>query len=369
MYSDREIKLGKILGIKVNLDYSWFWIFLLVTYSFSAQLLPSLTAPYAAWRYIVFGLIGSLLFFASVLAHELAHSLVARKQGENIEKITLFLFGGIANLEEEPKSASNEIKMAIIGPSTSILIGLLLIGLYYALISLNVRSLLVTTVGVVGYLNFILAFFNLLPGFPLDGGRILRGIIWSINNNLKRATKIATTGGKVVAGLLMLLGFYEFIFLNNLGGLWPALIGFFLYQAATTSWQRLIIRKKLENLKVKDILTQEPLIIEASASLKKLADEFRKGVREYILVEEDKIIGLVSLKELKKHSIEEDLRVKDIYTDLKNLKVFNIEEEAEKAFTDLVKTLPNVLLILENDKIINYLSLKNIRYYLLAEEE
>jgi Zn-dependent protease len=368
MFNDREIKLGKVFGIQIGLDYSWFWVLLLVSYTFIAQLLPSLSPMEPVWRYFIYGFFAAFLFFASVLGHELAHSLVARAQGDKIDKITLFLFGGVANLEEEPKSAKNEIKMAIVGPLTSGLIGILLLIFSYLFDLLGFLDIFTTSLAAVGYINFFLAAFNLLPGFPLDGGRIFRGIIWLINDDLIRATKVAVVGGKIVAGALIVYGIFQIVALGALGGLWLILIGFFLYQAAKNSLIRTIASFKLKELTVSDIVFLEPLTIDSSAPATKVMKMFRKYRRDFILVcQKQQAVGVIGRKDILNQSVEvvgEEFLAEDLAVELEKYETVSQDLSAEKLINKLINANDHLLLIEKENKIINYISLLDLRNYL-----
>lgn len=229
----RLFNLGRLFGIKFQLDTSWFVIFILVTV---ALVYPN----YAQWRYWVTGIATSLLFFASVLAHELAHSLVGRANGIVIESITLFIFGGVARMAGEVPRPGAELKMAAAGPIASLLIGGLFAGLWFLLP--DVAEPLGIMILWLAIMNGVLAVFNLIPGFPLDGGRVFRSLLWHFSGDYHRATRLAARVGQAVGGLFILGGIL-IILLNPFGlswfdGLWIAFIGWFLGSAATISYRQ-----------------------------------------------------------------------------------------------------------------------------------
>jgi Zn-dependent protease len=250
MFRGREFIIARILGIKIAIDSSWFWIFLLITWSFSFSLLPGVIPGKQVWFYIIFGLIASFLFFLSVLVHEYFHSLVARRNGLKIEKITLFFFGGASNLPEEPTSAPVELKMAIAGPLSSFVLA----GIFILISRISSSLELNTIFSTIGVVNLALAGFNLLPGFPLDGGRVLRAIVWRVWNDFDKATKVATNFGKIIAVFLMVVGVFELIFINLLSGVWLILIGIFLLRAADISYQQSLILPILKRKRVSEIM-------------------------------------------------------------------------------------------------------------------
>lgn len=367
MYNDREIKLGKVFGIEIGLDYSWFWIFLLVTYTFVAQLLPVLSPMEPVWRYFFYGIFSSLLFFASVLAHELAHSLVANAQGDKVNKISLFLFGGVANLEEEPSSAKDEIKMAIVGPAISVVIGFVLLGLSFLFELIGFMEIFVVSLAMIGYLNFVLAIFNMLPGFPLDGGRVFRGILWYFNNSIIKSTKIAVIGGKVIAAGLIGYGIFQIVFVGALGGLWLILIGFFLYQAAATSLTKTMASQKLGNLTVGELIDSKPLVVAEGVSISEIIDTFRKYRRNFIFTQskEGDYTGIISRSQIGRYSTSQnDVEAMDLANDLDGYDRIDISQPANKVISKITKGKDNVLLLESGGEIVNYFSLEDLRYYL-----
>ncbi len=205
------IRIGRLFGIDIRLHWSWFIIFVLITWMLATQYFPSVE-EYEDWRTAtrwVIGLVTSLLFFASVLAHELAHSLVAKRAGLQVSAITLFIFGGVSQLTEEPKSAGSEFRMAIAGPGTSLVIGGICWGIFFA--TRHSASPVAGMTFWLGYINVVLAAFNLIPGFPLDGGRVLRSIVWWRSADLRRSTRIASIVGRGI-GYLFIFGGIALIF-------------------------------------------------------------------------------------------------------------------------------------------------------------
>lgn len=252
----RSFKVVKIAGIELRLDPSWFIILALVSWSFAAGLFPLLYPGLGRLGSILAGLVAALLFFASVVAHEFSHSLYAKSQGLKLHRITLFIFGGASELEEEPHSPRQEVIMAGLGPLSS-----LVLGVGFGLIALagaGLGWLWVKAVGeVLATTNVFLGVFNLLPGFPLDGGRILRAVIWHFNHQRLRATQIASFGGQILGAALIGLGFLQLVSGNPVGGIWFGLIGFFLIQAARASYIDTLIRTKLDHKLVRDFMTPD----------------------------------------------------------------------------------------------------------------
>src|ERR1700680_1905471 len=221
-----SFRIGKIAGIDIDINVSWIIILVLLTVSLATGWFPQLYPGWSSATYWLVGLISALLLFVSVLLHELAHSLVARRRGLPVKNITLFIFGGVSNIEQEPKSAGIEFQMAVVGPLTS-----LLIGAVCYLLQLPLRGTNSPLQGILFYLavtNILLGIFNLIPGFPLDGGRVLRSIVWKISGSMRRATRVATITGQIIGYLFILLGIWLFFTSNILDGIWLGFIGWFM---------------------------------------------------------------------------------------------------------------------------------------------
>src|SRR5512136_2495245 len=216
------IPIGKAFGISLRLHYSWFLIFALVTWALAAGYFPSTYPTWSLSARIAAGLITSVLFFGSVLVHELMHSIVSQRQGIPVQSITLFIFGGVSQITSEPKQPKDEFRMAVVGPLSSLLIGGVLFGVYFGLRHVDTfGAQFVTAIAYwLGYINLALGVFNLIPGFPLDGGRVLRSLIWWRSRNLKRATRIASNAGRAVGFIFIFVGIY-FVFRGNwFNGIW-----------------------------------------------------------------------------------------------------------------------------------------------------
>ncbi len=266
------IRLGSVAGIEIGLDYSWFVIFGLVLLTMGAGYLPSElpgTSHIVIW---VLALLTTILFFASVLGHELAHSILARINGLPIEGIDLFILGGIAKLQEEPHSPRQEFIIAIVGPLTSFVIGAVFAVLWIALRPIS--SPLAVVAEYVAQINILLGAFNLLPGFPMDGGRVLRAVIWLRTGSLRQATQVATSVGQFFGYALIILGLVELFVTQSFSGIWLAFIGWFILQAAQASYQQLLMRQSIAGVKVREILSTTPPIIPAHISVHDAIDRY-----------------------------------------------------------------------------------------------
>jgi Zn-dependent protease len=292
------IKLFKIRGIEVRLDYSWFIIFALVTYSLSTEYFPSRYdwSPAANW---LMGGVTSVLFFVSVLLHELSHSFVAQAYGIPVPRITLFIFGGAAQIAEEPKSASSEFLMALAGPAMSLLIAAVSGGLYYFLGGR--LPMLSALVGYIALINVMLAVFNMIPGFPLDGGRVLRAVIWGATRDADKATRIAAFIGRGFAFLFIFGGVYLALNGQIFNGIWIAFIGWFLLQAATQSSKRQTIKDLLGGHFAGEVMWTNCPFIEADTPVADLVyrNIMHTGHRCFPVIDRGRVAGIVTLHNIK----------------------------------------------------------------------
>ena len=313
--------VGRIFGIRITIDWSWIFIFVLVIWNLGTAVsdLHRFWSPVTIWGVAV---VAALLFFASVLAHELAHSLVARAQGLPVRTITLFLFGGVSNIQREPRSPAAEFLMAIVGPITSIVLGVIFLVLGAISAGTLVQEVMPSMTGLaslsplaiillwLGQINVLLGLFNLIPGFPLDGGRVLRSILWAATNNLRTATRWASWVGQAI-GWLMIIAGVAMVFgaripvlgTGFLGGLWLAFIGWFLNTAALQSYRQVVIHDILEGVPVARLMRTTVPTVPATISIGDLVHEYvmRTDERAFpVLQDGDHLAGLVCLDDVRK---------------------------------------------------------------------
>ncbi len=260
-----SLELFKVAGVQVEIDYSWIVIAILVWWSLSAGYFPGKYPGHSFADYWTVGAIGTVLFFASVLGHELSHAAIGNRLGEKVSSITLFIFGGMAHLSGEPKTAGDEFKIAAIGPVSSIVIGAIFWTIAGSLGALHAPALWVALFSYLAFINVALAVFNLLPGFPLDGGRILRAILWHFWGDFRRATAAAADWGNTIAWGLIALGALEIFGGGLVGGIWMIFIGLFLRGAANASYQSVVIEQMLGRATVADLMIREPVTIDPDA--------------------------------------------------------------------------------------------------------
>ncbi|HEY2960269.1 MAG TPA: site-2 protease family protein [Actinomycetota bacterium] len=292
--------MGRIAGIEVRVDSSWVVIALLITYSMYlrvSQVYPG-TSTGAA---VAVAVLGAVLFFGSVLAHELAHALVSQARGIRVQDITLFLFGGATRARVESRGPGDEFVIAAVGPLTS----LLLAGLFGVVTALGRDTLpgpLAGTLGYLGWTNLLLAVFNLVPGFPLDGGRLLRSTIWKATGNFSRATRIASLSGQAVGWLLVALGVAYLLAGNLAGAIWFAFIGWFLVQAARSSYEELQLRQMLRGAEAEDVMARNLLRIPPELSLQDAVDDYfmRYDHGAFPVEQDGRTVGLLTLRGIRR---------------------------------------------------------------------
>jgi len=294
-------RLGRIFGFEIQLDYSWFVILFLVLWSFTEGVFPAQVPGLTRSVYLGMGASGALLFFVSLLAHELSHSVVARRKGIPVEGITLFLFGGVARTRAEAASPGDEFWIAIVGPLMSFAIGFGLGALGILGNAAGWHPAIVVVLQYIALLNIVLAIFNLLPGFPLDGGRVLRSAVWKFTGSLRRATQVASIGGQGIGFLLIVLGVWSAVRGNVIGGLWLGFIGWFLRNAAVTGLRQHMLHEALEDATARQILTPVPETVPPDITLEDLTDRhfMRRRFAAFPVVDGESPLGLITLHQVK----------------------------------------------------------------------
>ena len=294
-----NIPLGRILGIPIGLDYSWFVIFALLTWMLASNYYPAEFKDWPPLLYWLMGAVTAVMLFVSVLLHELGHSVVALRYKIPVRSITLFLFGGVAQIGADPPSAIAEFLIASAGP----LVSLILAVLFYAVQPLvgGIEPLL-GLAKYLAYINLALVLFNLIPGYPLDGGRVFRAIMWAITGNMRRATLIAANGGRLFAFLFIFIGVLLMVSGNFGGGLWIAFIGWFLDTAASAQIQQVMIQGLLTGHKVSQAMSTHCAAVPADLTLQKLVDEHilgSGGQRCFLVTRGENTVGLMTLHQIK----------------------------------------------------------------------
>lgn len=367
---DRGIKLGRVFGIEISIDYSWFLIFLLLTWNL-ATMFGRLHSDWTAVLNWTLGFSASLLFFVSVLAHELAHSLVSIANGLSVRRITLFLFGGVSNIQKHPPSPKAEFMITIVGPATSFVIGIVLLFITGAFLPAQINTIstleeyqmLMEGLGAVptmllwlGMINITLGVFNLIPGFPLDGGRILRSLLWQLSDDLTKATRWASMVGQGVAWLFIFTGVamvfgvqVPFFGTGFASGIWLAFIGWFLNNASRASYHQVLIDDVLEDVTVRQVARLDPQMVRAESTIEALVHEhiMQSDDQAFPVMDgENQFVGMVTLDDVRKveRTTWGSRRVREIMTHRENLVTVMPDDDAANALRKLginnVRQLP-----------------------------
>jgi Zn-dependent protease len=296
----RSFQIAKIFGIPFRLDFSWFLIFIFVTLMLSMSFFPDSFKGWHSAYYWIVGIATSLLFFASVIIHELAHSIVSKRTGIPVKSITLFLFGGIAQIGKEATQPKTDLVISIVGPVSSVLLAGIFYGMAYLFNDRNVYLFALTSY--LAYVNLLLAAFNMIPGFPLDGGRVLRAVIWLATGNFLRATKIATTAGYVISIAIIVAGVLIFFVWGYFDGLWLIFIGLFLNSSARATYQQTILRENLKGYTAQDVISRDLPRIPRNINLMDLIEGsvFRSPNKLYLVTDSDSVVGILTLWQIRK---------------------------------------------------------------------
>jgi Zn-dependent protease/CBS domain-containing protein len=357
-----SFRIGRIAGISIDIHVSWLIIVVLLTASLATSFFPQIAPHYSAGVYWIVGLVATLLLFLSVLLHELGHSLVARARGLPVSSITLFIFGGVSNLEQEPHSPGEEFVVAFIGPVISLILG----GLSLAIAApIGQGALLVKAIFVyLGTTNLLLGIFNLLPGFPLDGGRVLRSILWKITGNLQRATQWAARVGQVLAFLFILAGVWLFFLGDLLGGIWIGFIGWFLLTAAQSAGSQAMIESLLGGVTVAQAMTPAPPAITPETTVQTLVDEhlWPQGLRSLPVMQMGRLVGMVTLADIRRVPREQwaQTSVAQVMIPMERLLTVSPRQPLQEALGTLVSHNVNQVLVIQNGQVVGLLTRENI---------
>jgi Zn-dependent protease len=369
----RSIPLFKILGFEIRVDLSWVILALLITWSLATGLFPAFYKDLPQTSYWWMGAAGALGLFLSIVIHELAHSLVARRYGISMKSITLFIFGGVAEMKEDPPSPGAEFWMAIAGPFASAAIGTVM---FLAVAMARMQGWPAPVAGVLAYLawlNLVLAIFNLAPAFPLDGGRILRSVLWRWKKDLRWATSVAARVGSGLAILLMALGIVSFFKGNIVGGLWWLMIGFFVRMAAHGSYQQMLARSVFHNVKVRDVMTRDPMVISRSLSLEEFVHDYvyQHHFQIYPVVSFGRFIGCVSVSAVSRVPRDEwqHLTVGSVAESCGPDTTIDPGQSAEEALNIMKRTGMSRLLVVEGDQLAGVVSLEDMLKLLALKTE
>jgi Zn-dependent protease/predicted transcriptional regulator len=369
----QEIDLFKVAGVQIAIDYSWLVIFVLVLWSLSAGYFPALHPGYPRSEYWIVGLVGTLLFFLSIVTHELSHAIVANRLGQPIERISLFIFGGMAHLGHEPTSARDELRIAAVGPLTSFVLGAIFLSIPRILHLSASSPMWASLFEYLGFINFALGIFNLLPGFPLDGGRILRAIIWGRTGDFRAATARASQWGQGVAYGLIFLGAVEIFSGSLIGGLWLIFIALFLKSAASSSYQGLVLEQVLGSVQVRELMARDPITINPANSVSAaIQDHFMShGHGGYPVVSGSTVEGVVSLSQVRDCPVEErgTKHISEIMRPIDPAIVIAPDAPASKALRQMSESDSARLLVMEHDKLVGLITRSAIAHFVMVRSQ
>ncbi|MGA7292704.1 MAG: site-2 protease family protein [Terriglobales bacterium] len=370
-----QIKIGTVFGVELGLHYSWLVIAFLISFSLASQF-HAVNPDWSDTLVWTTAILTGALFFACLFAHELSHALVAKARGLPIHKITLFLLGGVAQIEREPADPKTEFWMAVVGPVTSAVLGFLLLGFADALGWVPKTSPVTPGTALLvwlGYINLALAAFNLIPGFPLDGGRILRAILWWSMGSVERSTRAAARVGQVIAVLFITFGIFEFFTGAGLGGIWLAFIGWFLLQAASATYMQLQTGTLLGGLQVKDLMSTDYGTVGPNMSLQEFVNEqlMRTGQRCFLVKENGQMLGLITSNEIRKVDPKSwpFTRVGDVMRENNEIHFVSPDMPALEALETMGRENVNQLPVRSNDGIAGIISRAHVLQVLQSRSE
>jgi Zn-dependent protease/CBS domain-containing protein len=368
-------RLFRLLGIPVSLNLSWLIILALMTLTLAElfpqllrQYYPEAVASYPPAAYWGMAAITAVLFFGCILLHEFGHALVARRQGMPIRGITLFLFGGVAEIGEEPTSPGREFLMAVAGPTVS----LVLAGVFALLTWIGRQTgwppIAVIVLGYLGSINLMILAFNLVPAFPLDGGRMLRSILWGATRNLPRATKWASLAGQVFAWLLIAWGIVQFFAGNWIGGIWLGLIGLFLNSAAQSGYQQVLMRQALRGEPVRRFMNPNPIVIPPSLDLRSWIEDYvyHYQRKTFPVASNGHLEGVIEARVLAEFPRSDwpQHTVGEVMTREWRARSIAPDDDAMDAFAKMTRTGTSRLLVTQGDQLVGIVSLKDLLRFL-----
>ena len=358
------IPIGKIFGIPLRLHFSWFFIFAIVTWALSTGYFPDVFGNWSTAAYIIAAATTSLLFFASVMLHELMHSIFAKASGIPVDSITLFIFGGVSRITKEPLTPKMEFKIAIAGPLTSLLLGGLCWLIWY-IVPLSWEYVIAVSFWL-GLINIMLGTFNMLPGFPLDGGRVLRALIWWRSGSLQRATHWASNAGRGIS-FLFILGGVWMIFQGPewwFNGLWLAFIGWFLGNAAAGSYRQLTLQQMLQGHTVSEAMVRGCQEVPAETTLDRLVSEYIliSGSRCFVVIENGGLKGIITTDNVKQARREAwaDTKVSEVMTPVEKIKKVRPDEDLANVMSLLTEEGINELPVIEGDSVVGMIRRENL---------
>lgn len=369
----KGLKLFRLFGFEVRMDWSWLIIAALLAWSLALSLFPAYVPGLSPATYWAMGIAGVFGLFASIVLHEFGHSFVARRYGIPMRGITLFIFGGVAEMERQPPNARSEFFMAIGGP----LVTVGLIGVFFGLTQLTEAAGWPASVtGVLGYLaliNLVLLVFNLVPAFPLDGGRVLRSILWGWKQNLRWATRIASYLGTGFALLLIGWGIFTFLMGNFIGGMWYFLIGLFIRSASQASYQQVLVREIIEGEPVTRFMTANPVTVTPNTSVRQIVDDYiyKHPYKTYPVVSDGQLLGCVTVDGVKQIPREEwnTRTAETVASPCSSENTIERDADAAKALSQMTHTRASRLMVVDHGRVVGIIALKDLAMFLSRKLE
>lgn len=366
----KPITLFRVFGFAIRLDWSWFIIAVLVAWSLAAGVFDQqfgIEDPATRW---IMGIAGALGLFLSVVLHEMGHAFTARGFGVPIRGITLFIFGGVAEMEDEPNSPRAEFWVAVAGPVVSLLLAGALIGLSLLPMPPAVHGV----VSWLGVINGVLVAFNIIPAFPLDGGRVLRAIVWKLKGDLRGATRIVSTIGAGFGIFLILLGVLFMVTGNLIGGIWWIILGLFLRGIAKNAYRQILWRDILSGITVRRLMNEKPHTVDPDASVRELLDDYiyRLPFKMFPVVDaEGRLVGAVNVDDVKQlpHEQWDQTPVKQIAHEPRDENTVGPDDPATKALQQIRPDSPSRLLVVEGEKLAGVIALRDLWNYLSRRVE
>jgi Zn-dependent protease/predicted transcriptional regulator len=370
----KRFQIARILGFPIHIDLSWFFIVVVLAWSLAAHYFPTVLPDQTAAVYWTMGIAGTLGLFISVLLHELGHAVVARNNGMKMRGITLFIFGGVAEMSDEPPSAKVEFLVAIAGPIVSVAIAVAAYGVSVLSPWLALPEPFTVVVWYLALINFILVVFNMIPAFPLDGGRVLRSLLWQLKDDLRWATRITSSIGSAFGLLLIVFGVLVFIGGQIISGIWLFIIGLFLRNAASMSYQHLVVRRALEGERVERFMSDQPIAVPPTINLQALVDDYvyQHYHKMYPVTENGTLIGCITTTDIKQIPRDrwEQTTVADIAQPCSDENTVSLQTDAMQAMALMNRNKMSRLMVVDDaGSLVGVIALKDLLGFLAMRVE
>ncbi|MEX2015678.1 MAG: site-2 protease family protein [Candidatus Hydrogenedentales bacterium] len=369
----KRVKIFELLGFSVYIDASWLVLALLVTWTLAVGYFPDDYPGLSTATYWIMGAVAMVGLFGSIVLHELSHSVVARRNGMHMKGITLFIFGGVADMDSEPPSAKAEFWMAIAGPIASVVIGAACYAIAQFAAAADWPAPIVGVIAYLAFINIVLVLFNMIPAFPLDGGRVLRAILWGWKKNIRWATRISSTIGAAFGFFLMALGVFAFISGNFIAGMWYFLIGMFVRNAAQGSYQQVLVRRVLEGEPISRFMNPNPITVAPDTRLDEVVENYvyRYHHKMFPVVDGDRLVGCVTTREIQEVPRAEwsQRTVADVMKACDRDNTIPLDADAMDALTRLSKTGTSRALVVDNGRLVGVVALKDLMRFLSLKIE